>query len=403
MKRELNIIDRLARSILFAKVARLQCGRITVVSDRIDKLGGDNDENLLEAKITVNDPSFFLKTLFGGGTGAGESYMRGDWETDDLVNLIAVIKRNEAVYEGLDSGLAVFSEWKNHIFHAFRKNTRSGSEQNIIAHYDLGNDFFRLFLDDTMAYSAGIYSRENASLKDASVEKFDRICRKLDLSRHDKVVEIGTGWGGFATHAAENYGCNVVTTTISREQYRHALELVEQRKLDKKIKVLNRDYRDMDGVFDKLVSIEMIEAVGHNFLDTFTAKCGSLLKPDGRMAIQAITVPDNRYDRHKYQSSWINKYIFPGSNLLSRQAICESIKRTSGMELIDEKDITADYARTLQEWRVNFWKNIDRVKNLDLPDRFIRMWNFYLSCCEAAFRERWIGDSQFIFARQENS
>jgi cyclopropane-fatty-acyl-phospholipid synthase len=396
-----GVVDRLARRILLSKLSGVKGGTLTVMSDRADSVGDPDPDDPVEVSITVNDPSFFRKVLFGGGTGAGESYMSGDWETDDLVALIAIIARNESVYDGLDGGLALLSEWKNHLLHSFSKNTRRGSKQNIVAHYDLGNDFFSLFLDETMAYSSGIYAHDDATLKDASVEKFDRVCRKLEIGARDRIVEIGTGWGGFALHAAENYGCEVVTTTVSEEQHSHASELVAEKKLDDKIKVLKRDYRDMEGTFDKLVSIEMIEAVGYNFLDTFMDKCGSLLTPDGQMALQAITVPDRRYDKHKSQSSWINKYIFPGSNLLSRKAICDSAMRTSAMSLVDEKDIADDYARTLREWRGNFWRNIDRVRELGLPERFVRMWNFYLCCCEAAFRERWIGDSQYIFARRE--
>lgn len=398
---KISWIDRQARKILVSKMSGIKGGRITIQSDRTDAVGELNGDNLLLAKVTVKNPHFFRKILLGGSTGAGESYIKGDWETDDLVSLLSIFKINEQAYENLDGGWACVSELVNHIAHAFNKNTKDGSRKNISEHYDLGNDFFQLFLDETMAYSSGLYESETSTLKEASIAKFDRLCHQLELKSTDKVVEIGTGWGGFAVHAAENYGCEIVTTTISEEQYRKASELVQEKKLGSKIKVVKQDYREMDGVYDKLVSIEMIEAVGHRFLDTYIAKCGSLLKADGMMAIQAITVPDHRYDKHKYQSSFINKYIFPGSCLLSRKAITDSAKRMCGMHLVDEYDMTQDYARTLKAWRERFFANIDKVRKLGLSEDFIRMWDFYLSYSEAGFRHRWIGDYQLVYTKQE--
>lgn len=399
---QISLIDRHARKILLSKMAEIKGGKLTIVSDRVDSIGNLNSSGSLEATITIRDPRCFRGILLGGSTGAGESYMRGEWDADDLVSLLGIIKLSEKAYEDLDSGWAYVSELVNHFRHAFRRNTKVGSQKNISDHYDLGNDFFKLFLDDTLAYSSGIYEAEESTLKDASIAKFERLCRKLNLRSSDRLVEIGTGWGGFAIHAAENYGCEIVTTTISKEQYNKATELVAQKKLGDKVKVLNRDYRDLVGMYDKLVSIEMIEAVGYNYLDTFIAKCGSLLNPEGLMAIQAITVPDHRYDKHKYQSSFINKYIFPGSNLLSRKVITESAERMCGMKLVDEHDMTHHYARTLRDWRKGFNASLDKVRGLGLSEDFIRMWEFYLSYCEAGFLHKWIGDYQLLYAKSEN-
>lgn len=398
---QISLIDKAARRILLGKLGRISGGCITIKSDRTDTVGLSDGEQP-EAHIYVNDPSCFRKIVLCGTTGAAESYINRDWDSEDMVELLGIIKSNQHVYEHLDSGWSAVSEWINHTYHALNRNSRKGSLKNIMAHYDLGNDFFELFLDDTMAYSAGIYETDNTTLREASIAKFDRICRKLDIGRKDRVVEIGTGWGGFAVHAAENYGCELVTTTISRKQHSKASELVREKGLDGKITVLNRDYRDLDGKFDKLVSIEMIEAVGHRYLDAFFAKCCDLLKDAGMMAIQAITVPDDRYHKHRRQSSFINKYIFPGSHLLSCGEITKRAERLCGMQLIDDRDITLDYSRTLHDWRRRFGENIDKVRKLGLSEEFVRMWDFYFAYCEAAFGRRWIGDHQLVYAKSGN-
>ena len=325
--------------------------------------------------------------------------MLGLWDSDDLVNAAQTIMANSSVYEGLDSGTAWISERIESVLHRLNKNTPRGSLKNIISHYDLGNEFFGIFLDKTMAYSSGIFETADASLHDASIAKFDHICRKLRLKPTDSLIEIGTGWGGFAVYAAKQYGCRVTTTTISREQLAFATERVKAAGLVDRVSVIDQDYRDLTGTYDKLVSIEMIEAVGHDFLGDFFQKCGSLLAEDGMMALQAITVPDERYSKHKDLGSFINKYIFPGSHLLSVRCICEGIAAETDMHLSNIEDITLHYARTLQLWREAFEAALPRVRALGMSDAFIRMWRFYLAFCEAGFRARWIGDAQLVFSK----
>ena len=312
---------------------------------------------------------------------------------------IGIILGSPHVYEGMDSGWAFLSERIGEFLHKLNKNTHNGSLKNIVAHYDLGNDFFSLFLDETMAYSCGIFESPESTLRDASVAKFDRMCRNLDLTPADHLLEIGSGWGGFAIHAAKEYGCRVTTTTISREQYREAQRRVKEENLDERVNVLDKDYRLLTGTYDKLASIEMIEAVGHHYLDKFFAVCSSLLKPDGMMGLQAITVTDQRYNTHKKLGSFINKYIFPGSNLVSVGAMCRSVAKKTDMQLVHLYDITVHYARTLREWRQRFEVKLDRVRTLGMSEEFIRMWIFYLAYCEAGFATRWTQDFQLFFAK----
>ncbi|MDX1777215.1 MAG: cyclopropane-fatty-acyl-phospholipid synthase family protein, partial [Desulfobulbales bacterium] len=285
------------------------------------------------------------------------------------------------------------------MYHRLQKNTLNGSRKNIVAHYDLSNDFFKLFLDQTMGYSCGIFENRDSTLQEAQVAKFDRICRKLKLSKEDHVVEIGGGWGGFALHAVQNYGCRVSTTTISDNQYNYMQQLFDNAGLADRITVLKQDYRNLTGCYDKLVSIEMIEAVGHHFLDTFFKKCCQLLKPDGMMALQAIIIPDHEFDRHKHSVDFIKRYIFPGSCIPSVGVITKSIKKHTDLRLIDFKDITPHYATTLRMWRERFFDNLEKIKALGFSESFIRMWEFYLASCEGSFQENYNGDIQMIFSK----
>jgi cyclopropane-fatty-acyl-phospholipid synthase len=283
--------------------------------------------------------------------------------------------------------------------HRARRNTVAGSRRNIKAHYDLGNEFYRLFLDDTLTYSCGIFEREESSLREASVAKYDRICRKLALSPADRVLEIGTGWGGFAIHAAAQCGCRVTTTTISDRQHELAAERIAAAGLADRITLLKTDYRDLTGTFDALVSIEMIEAVGHHFLDDFFRVCGRRLKPDGQMLLQAITIRDQVFDWHKRNVDFIKRYIFPGSCIPSIAAISDAVARATDLRMVHLEDITTHYATTLRRWRENFFANLDQVKALGFPDAFIRMWEFYLCYCEGGFAERYLGDVQVLFTK----
>ena len=394
------VLDRFARGAVLSRLAGIKDGRVVVEDggERIP-LGQSAADADLRATIRVNDHRFYSDLALAGSMGAAESYMAGSWTTDDLTALVQIMIRNREVTEGIDGGLARLANPVRRFIHYLNRNTKTGSERNIAAHYDLGNDFFELILDRTLMYSCAIFERPDATLEEAAIAKVDRICRKLDLRAHDHLVEIGTGWGGFAIHAAKNYGCRITTTTISREQHDYAVKRIAAEGLSERITVLFKDYRDLTGQFDKAVSIEMIEAVGHQFLDSYFRKCGELLKPDGMMLLQAITITDREYEASLKRVDFIKKYIFPGSFLPSVTALCDSITRSSDMHLFHLEDITPNYAETLKNWRLRMFKNIERVRALGYPEEFIRMWEFYLCYSEAGFRERYIGDVQMLLTK----
>jgi cyclopropane-fatty-acyl-phospholipid synthase len=304
--------------------------------------------------------------------------------------------------EGLESGFAKFAQPLRSLAHALNRNTRKGSRRNIAAHYDLSNEFFALFLDETMTYSCGIFERPDSSLRDASVAKYERLFQKLELQPQDHLLEIGTGWGGCAIHAAREYGCRVTTCTISKEQYALATERVEAAGLSNRISVMLSDYRDLKGSFDKLISIEMIEAVGHNYFKTFFEKCASLLKPHGRAAIQAITIQDRYYEQARREVDFIKRYIFPGSCMTAVSVLAESARDTD-LRLVHLEDITPHYAETLLRWRKNFLRNWDQIRELGFSEQFRRLWEFYFCYCEGGFREAVLGDVQMLFAKPRAS
>ena len=393
-------LDGLAKALLLRLLQRLQRGRLTIVDDQERRIFGETGEGFpLNATLTVHHPRFYSSTMFGGSTGAGESYMAGQWSADDLTTVVRIMALNRDVLEGLDRGWARLTAPLNKIFHLFRTNTREGSRANIAAHYDVGNDFYELFLDGTMTYSCGIFEREDSTLREASLAKYDRICKKLALSPGDHVVEIGAGWGGFAIHAAKEFGCRITTTTISKAQYQLTRERVEEAGLLDRVEVLQKDYRDLRGKYDKLVSIEMIEAVGHEYLDTFFRACGRLLREDGTMLLQAITMKDQGFERHKRSVDFIKRYIFPGSCIPSIEVMCRAIARASDLRLFHLEDITPHYARTLRMWRERFFANIDKVRALGYSNTFIRMWEYYLCYCEGGFEERYMGDVQMLLTK----
>jgi len=397
-------LDRFARTAVLSRLAGINNGRL-LIEDGGQRIpfGQDLSDTGLRATIHVHDRRFYSDLAAAGSMGAAEAYMAGSWTTDDLTALVQIFIRNRDVTEGLDSGLARLANPVRRFIHYLNRNTRSGSERNIAAHYDLGNDFFALILDrDLMMYSCAIFERPDATLEEAATAKVDRICRKLDLRAHDHLVEIGTGWGGFAIHAAKNYGCRVTTTTISRAQHDYAIKRIAAEGLSERITVLFKDYRDLTGQFDKAVSIEMIEAVGHQFLDSYFRKCGELLKPDGMMLLQAITITDREYEAAIKRVDFIKKYIFPGSFLPSVTALCDSITRSSDLRLFHLEDLTPNYAETLKNWRLRMFNNIDRVRALGYPEEFIRMWEFYLRYSEAGFRERYIGDVQMLLTKPDS-
>jgi cyclopropane-fatty-acyl-phospholipid synthase len=347
----------------------------------------------------VNDPRFYSEIAFGGSIGAGEAYMLGYWSTDNLTAAMRILLQNRDVLDGMETGLASFTMPLQKAMHWASRNTRSGSRRNISAHYDLGNPFFELFLDPTMMYSSAVYEHPEMTLQQASVAKLDRICRKLDLQPADHVLEIGTGWGGFALHAAQHYGCRVTTTTISRQQHEMARERISAAGLADRVTLLLEDYRDLTGAFDKLVSIEMIEAVGHRYYETYFGKCSELLKPEGMMLLQAITIADQRYASALKAVDFIQRHIFPGSCIPSVTAMNNAITRATDMRLYHLEDIGPHYATTLKAWRENFFANLSRIRALGYSEEFIRMWEFYFCYCEAGFAERAIGDVQMLLVK----
>jgi len=393
-------LDRFARSAILSLLKKLRLGRITIIEGHQRHPFGETSHTAsLQADITVRHSQFYSRILFGGSIGASEAYMEGLWCADDLTLVMRILALNQKAFADMEKGLARLTAPLYKLFHSARKNTRMGSRNNILAHYDLGNDFYALFLDNTMTYSCGIFEQEHSTLEDASVAKYDRICQKLNLKPGHRVVEIGTGWGGFAVHAAQNYGVHVTTTTISDEQYRYAEKRFHAAGVEDRVSLMKKDYRDLQGEYDRLVSIEMIEAVGHHFYDAFFQTCNRLLKGDGLMALQAITIGDHMFDSHKRSVDFIKRYIFPGSCIPSVTAISKAIARGTDLRLIHLEDITPHYARTLREWRRRFFDNIAKVREMGYPATFIRMWEYYLCYCEGGFAERYIGDAQMLFAK----
>lgn len=355
----------------------------------------------LRAMIVVHDEGFYRSALFGGDVGMGEAFMDGAWSSPDLVSLVRLAVRNLDAVENGSKLLSALSSIADTMRHRLRGNTLSGSRRNISYHYDLGNDFYRLFLDSTMAYSCACFHSVDDRLEQAQLNKYETICRKLDLRASDHLLEIGTGWGGFAAYAMKKYGCRITTTTISRRQHDYAKEVFTA--IDPsgdRINLLLEDYRNLRGQFDKIVSIEMFEAVGLRFYDTYFGACNRLLKPDGTMVLQTITIHDQRFPIYRKRCDWIQKYIFPGSELASVAAILRSLARCTGLSLFHAEDIGLHYAETLKQWRERFMLRLDEVRALGFDERFLRMWEYYLSYCEGAFRERHVGDMQLVLTKQ---
>jgi cyclopropane-fatty-acyl-phospholipid synthase len=399
-QRKPRLFDQLAKRLLFKLLSGLRRGELTIIDGSVRSIfGAKSDQFPLEATITVHHPRFYSSVVFGGSIGASEAFMAGQWSTDDLTTVVRITILNREVFEGMEKGLARLTAPLHMFIHLLRGNTKKGSRLNIAAHYDLGNDFYKLFLDETLTYSCNIFECQDSTLKEASLAKYHRICQKLDLSSQDHVIEIGSGWGAFAIYAAQNYGCRITTTTISAAQHDLAKERIDEAGVAHRVELLLEDYRDLKGKYDKLVSIEMIEAVGHQYFNTFFRSCSNLLKENGMMLLQAITMTDQVFERHKRNVDFIKRYIFPGSCIPSITALSRSIARASDLKLVHLEDITPHYARTLRTWRERFFANIDKVRDLGLPETFIRMWDYYLSYCEAGFAERYLGDVQMLLTK----
>ena len=394
----LSLSERLLRAMILHRLQSLQHGCLTVIDNDHEYRFGSADDTL-RAIVHVCDARAYKRLALRGSIGIGESYMAGEWRCDDLTQLVRIFVLNSAVLNSLEHGFVRLAMPLFRISHSLRRNTRANSRDNIAAHYDLGNDFYRLFLDQSMMYSSAVFSHPQASLDEAVRTKLELICRKLELSADDHLLEIGSGWGGFALYAAQHYGCQVTTTTISKAQYDLACQRVQAAGLGDQIRVLQRDYRDLDGQFDKLVSIEMIEAVGHQFFTTYFATCSRLLKNNGMMLLQAITMNDQDYQRSRHTVDFIQKYIFPGGCLPSVTAISDALARATDLKLFHLDDIGPHYALTLQHWRERFFANLDRVRAQGFSESFIRMWEFYLCYCEGGFAERAIGTVQMVLTK----
>ena len=419
-------LDRLLRRRLIAQMARLRGGQL-VLHDALGmfELGGggeggaagDSDvageqgasRPAAPVHLWIDDPGFYRAVAANGSVGAGEAYMDGAWRCSDLVGLIRLLVRNRELLDGMETGIARLGGLAMRGWNALRRNTLAGSRRNIAAHYDLGNEFFALFLSPDLMYSSALFGDDELALDGgvladgvldaASTRKLDRICQKLDLQPGDRVIEIGTGWGGFALHAARHYGCHVTTTTISREQHALASRRVAEAGLGDRITLLLQDYRDLDGQYDKLVSIEMVEAIGAQYLDTYFAKLGRLLKPDGLALLQAITIEDHRYAQALASVDFIKRHVFPGSFIPSIQALLVAKTRSSDLALTHLEDFGGSYALTLQAWRQRFLARLPQVRAQGFDARFVRMWEFYLAYCEGGFRERSIGVAQLLMAK----
>jgi cyclopropane-fatty-acyl-phospholipid synthase len=390
----------IGRKLLLKQLAQFTRGELRVIEGgREHRFGARSADFDVGCTLYVDHPQLFADAAFGGTVGAGEAYIRGLWRCDDLTALVRIFVANREQMDAMDSGWALFSRPLHKLFHYANRNSKHGSARNIAAHYDLGNALYEIMLDETMAYSCGIYTHTDATLHDAQIAKFEAICRKLALTPDDHLMEIGTGWGGLAIHAAEKYGCRVTTTTISKEQHDYAVARIASRGLSDRVTVLLQDYRDLRGQFDKLVSIEMIEAVGAKYLDTYFAKCSSLLKPNGSMLLQAITIQDQFYRQALKTVDYIQRFIFPGSFIPSVEAIAASLTRVTDMKVFHLEDIGPHYATTLKAWRERFFANLAAVRNLGYPDSFVRLWEYYLCYCEGGFAERQLGDVQVLLTK----
>lgn len=412
-----NSVNYVARKAIFRALTHIQFGSITIIEDFVGKeskphhFGKASSDNIsssaigrhaLDVTLTIHDNSVYRQLLFGGSISLADSYINGEWDTDDLTGLIRLAARNLAVLNQLENRFAGISKTFERANHKLRSNDKSGSKSNILAHYDLGNDMYQYFLDDTMMYSSAVYKNDNATLAEAQQHKLALICERLQLTAEDHVIEIGTGWGGFAIYAAKHYGCQITTTTISDAQYEEAQRRVKAAGLTDKVTLLKQDYRELTGQYDKLVSIEMIEAVGHEYLPIFFATCNSLLKPTGLMVLQAITFNDQNYQDYIESVDFIQTHIFPGGCLLSNQELNTQFTEQTDMVIKQLHDYGFDYAFTLRDWRRAFMSQREEIEALGYDEAFIRLWEFYFCYCEGGFLERTIGVVQVTAVKPNN-
>ncbi|NWA05228.1 SAM-dependent methyltransferase [Pseudomonas gingeri] len=393
-----TLTTSLLRRGVLRQLGTLRHGQLLLVEDGERQLFGTVGESLL-GEIHIHDPAAWGMVAGNGSIGAGEAFIHGYWSTPDLTAVVRVFVSNLDVLDAMEGGLARLARPFVQALHWLNRNTRKGSRKNIEAHYDLGNALFEQFLDPTMMYSAGQFLSPEDSLEQAQLNKLERICQKLDLQPGDHLLEIGTGWGSMAIYAAQHYGCKVTTTTLSKEQFAYTRKRIDSLGLQDRVTLLLEDYRDLGGQYDKLVSIEMIEAVGHQFLANYFKQCAHLLKSDGLMLLQAITIRDQRYEQAKNTVDFIQRYIFPGGALPSVQKMLDVVSRETDMNLLHMEDFGLHYARTLRLWHENFRRAHGRLGELGYDDYFLRLWEFYLCYCEGGFLERTIGTAQLLLAR----
>ncbi|WP_095190611.1 cyclopropane-fatty-acyl-phospholipid synthase family protein [Pseudomonas sp. Irchel 3E19] len=393
-----GLTGSLLRRGVLRQLGQLRNGHLRVVEEGEHLLFGNPGSALL-GEIHIQDPAVWGMVASSGSIGAGEAFIHGYWSSPDLTAVVRVFVSNLDVLDAMEGGLARLGRPLVQGLHRLNRNTRKGSQKNIAAHYDLGNDLFEQFLDPTMMYSAAQFLTAEDSLEQAQLNKLERICQKLALKPEDHLLEIGTGWGSMALYAAQNYGCRVTTTTLSKEQYAFTAKRIEQLGLQDQVTLLLKDYRDLTGEYDKLVSIEMIEAVGHRFLPTYFKQCAHLLKSNGLMLIQAITIREQRYEQAKRSVDFIQRYIFPGGALPSVQKMLEVVSRDTDMNLLHMEDFGLHYAKTLRLWHENFRRAHSRLSELGYDDYFLRLWEFYLCYCEGGFLERTIGTAQLLLAK----
>lgn len=420
-----NSVNYLARQAICRALKNLQFGSLTLIEaygkgtanrqtfgEDVKKPNGKTLAHLsssavgrhpLHVTMKIHDANVYRRLLFGGSIALADSYIEGEWDTEDLTGLIRLAARNLAVFNGLENRFAGLSKALEKAKHRLRGNDKAGSKSNILAHYDLGNAMYERFLDPTMMYSSAVYVTPDTSLAQAQQHKLALICQRLQLRENDHVIEIGTGWGGFAIYAATHYGCQVTTTTISDAQYTEAQRRIEKAGLSSKIRLLKQDYRELTGHYDKLVSIEMIEAVGYEYLPTFFAKCNNLLKPTGLMVLQAITFNDQNYEDYLKSVDFIQTHIFPGGCLLSNQELTKQFTEQTDMVIKQLHDYGFDYAHTLRDWRADFLAQRDAIRALGYDEAFIRLWAFYFGYCEGGFLERTIGVVQVTAVKPDNT
>ena len=393
-----NLTSALLRRGVLRQLSQLKSGHLVVIENGERLMFGDSGAGLV-GEVQIHDTSVWGMIASNGSIGAGEAFIHGYWSSPDLTKVIRVLVSNMDVLDAMEGGLARLGRPLIRGLHWINRNTRKGSQKNIAAHYDLGNEMFEQFLDPTMMYSAAQFLTADDTLEQAQLNKLQRICQKLDLKPTDHLLEIGTGWGSMALYAAQHYGCKVTTTTLSKEQFDYTQARIEALGLQEQVTLLLEDYRDLTGQYDKLVSIEMIEAVGHHFLPSYFKQCARLLKPHGLMLLQAITIREQRYEQAKSSVDFIQRYIFPGGALPSVQKMLEIVGKDTDMNLMHMEDFGLHYAKTLRLWHENFRRAHGRLTELGYDEYFLRLWEFYLCYCEGGFLERSIGTAQLLLAK----